>query len=247
MSLSTDANSMVMPVAPFYGGGNGGGGFLGDGNGWWILLLFILLGAGGFGGWGGNGGAAMPFMMNNTNNDVQRGFDQSAIMGGLNGIQSGIAGLAGQVSTGFSGVEIAANSRQMADMNQMFGLQTAITGGLTNLSQQFANCCCENRLATCQTQNIVQNEGAATRLAIQNQTQAILDKLCQQELAAKDDRIAELERQLTMANLQASQVAQTSALIADNTAQTQYIVNRVAPYPIPAYTVANPVTPATGA
>lgn len=30
------------------------------------------------------------------------------------------------------------------------------------------------------------------------------------------------------------------ALIADNTAQTQYIVNRVAPYPIPAYTVPNP-------
>ena len=41
-----------------------------------------------------------------------------------------------------------------------------------------------------------------------------------------------------------SQTAQTSALIADNTAQTQYIVNRVAPYPVPAYVVANPVTPA---
>ena len=36
----------------------------------------------------------------------------------------------------------------------------------------------------------------------------------------------------------------TAQLIADNTAQTQYIVNRVAPYPIPAYTVANPTTPA---
>ena len=47
-----------------------------------------------------------------------------------------------------------------------------------------------------------------------------------------------------MQNLAASQTAQTAALIADNTMQTQYIVNRVAPYPIPAYTVANPVTPA---
>ena len=56
----------------------------------------------------------------------------------------------------------------MANMNQMFGLQS-----------QLAQCCCDNRLATCQTQNIVQNEGAATRLAIQNQTQAIIDKLCQ--------------------------------------------------------------------
>ena len=43
-----------------------------------------------------------------------------------------------------------------------------------------------------------------------------------------------------MQNLAASQAAQTAQLIADNTAQTQYIVNRVAPYPIPSYTVPNP-------
>ena len=53
-----------------------------------------------------------------------------------------------------------------------------------------------------------------------------------------------LQNQINIATMQASQTAQTAALIADNTAQTQYIVNRVAPYPIPAYTVANPVTPA---
>ena len=47
-----------------------------------------------------------------------------------------------------------------------------------------------------------------------------------------------------MQALAASQTAQTAALVADNTAQTQYIVNRVAPYPVPAYTVANPNTPA---
>lgn len=51
-------------------------------------------------------------------------------------------------------------------------------------------------------------------------------------------------RWATSRGLPRSQTAQTAALIADNTAQTQYIVNRVAPYPIPAYTVANPVTPA---
>ena len=38
--------------------------------------------------------------------------------------------------------------------------------------------------------------------------------------------------------------AQTAALVADNTMQTQYLVNRIAPYPIPAYTVTNPATPA---
>ena len=115
---------------------------------------------------------------------------------------------------------------------------------MTAIQSQLAQCCCDNRLATCQTQNIVQNEGAATRLAIQQQTQAILDKMCKQEIDALKDKNLELQNRVNMLNLSASQTAQTAALIADNTAQTQYIVNRVAPYPIPSYTVANPNTPA---
>ena len=68
--------------------------------------------------------------------------------------------------------------------------------------------------------------------------------MCQQEIDALKAQNLALQNQLNMATMQASQVSQTAQLIADNTAQTQYIVNRVAPYPIPAYTVANPVTPA---
>lgn len=71
-------------------------------------------------------------------------------------------------------------------------------------------------------------------------TQRILDKLCDQELQAERRENDQLRTQLNMANLAASQSAQTAALIADNTQQTQYIVNRVAPYPIPAYPVCNP-------
>lgn len=99
-------------------------------------------------------------------------------------------------------------------------------------------------MATCQTQNVVQSEGAATRLAIQNQTQQILDKMCQQEIDALKAQNLELQNRVNMQSMEARLVSQTAALVADNTAQTQYIVNRVAPYPIPAYTVANPVTPA---
>ncbi len=43
-----------------------------------------------------------------------------------------------------------------------------------------------------------------------------------------------------MRDLAASQATQTSQLLADNAAQTQYVVNRVAPYPIPSYTVNSP-------
>lgn len=242
-----NATPMYMPVAPAYGYGGGGFGNGFGGDGWWIILLLLIAGGGwGFGGGFGGGGGAIPMM--NTNNDIQRGFDQSAVITGITGVNNavtsgfgdlqtalcgGFAGVNAAVSNGFAQSEIAANSRQMANMNQTFALQS-----------QLSQCCCDNRLATCQTQNIVQNEGAATRLAIQQQTQAILDKMCQQEIDALKDRNLELQNQVNMQNLAASQVAQTAALIADNTAQTQYIVNRVAPYPIPSYTVANPNTPA---
>lgn len=43
-----------------------------------------------------------------------------------------------------------------------------------------------------------------------------------------------------MRDLAASQATQTSQLLADNAAQTQYVVNRVAPYPIPSYIVNSP-------
>ena len=115
---------------------------------------------------------------------------------------------------------------------------------MTALQAQLAQCCCDNRLATCQTQNIVQNEGAATRLAIQQQTQAILDKMCEQEIEQLRAANVNLQNQVNMQALAASQTAQTAALVADNTAQTQYLVNRIAPYPVPAYTVTNPTTPA---
>jgi hypothetical protein len=68
--------------------------------------------------------------------------------------------------------------------------------------------------------------------------------MCQQEIDNYKRENDNLRAMVNMQNLAASQAAQTAQLIADNTAQTQYIVNRVAPYPIPSYTVPNPFTPA---
>ena len=154
----------------------------------------------------------------NTNNDVQRGFDQSAVVSGINSVQnavtsgfgdvqtslcSGFAGVNSNISSGFSQAEIGENARQMANMQQIFGLQS-----------QLAQCCCDNRMATVQTQNIVQTEGAATRLAIQQQTQAILDKMCANEIEQLRTNNENLRQQLAMANLAASQTAQTQQIIA---------------------------------
>ena len=241
MALDGGNGNMIMPVAP--SGGFGGNGFGGDG-GWWILLLFILLGGWNNGGnaYGAGGGGLYPWL--NQSEQINDGFRDQMLNTTVNGIQQSITAGFGNVQNGFAQAEISANARQMADMNQTFGFQTSMLQGFNSLQGQLAQCCCDNRLATCQTQNLVQSEGAATRLAIQNQTQQILDKMCQQEIDALKRENENLRTMVNMQNLAASQTAQTAQLIADNTAQTQYIVNRVAPYPIPAYTVANPVTPA---
>lgn len=168
---------------------------------------------------------------------------------------NGFAGVNSTINSGFANAETAANARQIANMQQAFNAQTAVTGAITNLASQQAECCCENRLANCQTQNIIQNEGNATRFADANNTrdlltnqtantQAILDKLCQLELdgvkaqvEAKNDRIAELTTQLNMANLAASQVAQTAQITRGQADSVNALVNELRSCPIPSQPV----------
>lgn len=232
--------------APAYGNAGGFGGFGGD-NGWWIILLLLLVAGGwnGNGGWGGAGGG-IPYAIN-TDNEVQRGFNQQAIMTGLGDITGNLYGLQNALCQGFAGVsqgfaqaEIGANARQMASMNQLFGI-----------SQQFSDCCCENRLGIANLGAEIARENCADRAAVsegirdiitnQSQnTQRILDQMCADKIDAKNERIADLERQLTMANLQASQTAQTAQLLADNNRQTTALEQYLNPVPVPAYIVQNP-------
>jgi hypothetical protein len=203
--------------------GDGGFGF-GDGS-WWIIILFLF---GMFnGGWGngGNGGGGLYPWLNNSN-QINEGFQNQMINDNITSIREGVFGLQNQLSNGFAQAEIAENARQMADMNQLFNLQSA-----------FQNCCCENRLATVQTQNIIQNEGAATRLAIQNQTQAIIDKLCQLEIDNLKQDNANLRTQLNMANLAASQVAQTAELRQNQATVANQLLSEMRSCPIPSQPV----------
>lgn len=249
MALTEEGSGMVMPVSPM--GGNGfGNGFGGDG--WWIILLLLFAGGWGNGFGGGFGGGELYPWMNQAD-ITSSGFQNLATQNQITGIQSsigdiqtalcnGFAGVNATVNGGFANAEVANNARQMANMQQMFGL-----------SEQFANCCCENRLASADLKYTIATENCADRAALSDgvrdilanqnaSVQRILDQMCNDKIDQKNERIADLERQLTMANLAASQTAQTAQLIADNTAQTQYVVNRIAPYPTPAYIVANPNT-----
>lgn len=225
--MSENGVGAYMPVIP-QGGGYGDGMFGGNGA-WWIIVLLAVLGWGnGFGGVGnGNNGGGF------LGADVQRGFDQSAVISGINSIQNSI-------NNGFSNAETAANSRQMADMNQYFQMQTA-----------FQNCCCENRLASANLLNALNQDGAATRQTIAGGIQSIHDKLCQLEMDGikqnYENRIAGM--QSTIDGLRdAFQNAQNAAarnalgdrIIANNEAQTVALERYLAPTPVPAYTVPNP-------
>lgn len=264
MSLTTGEMSAA-DLAAVVGNTNGNGGFdgFGGGNGWWIILLFLVLF--GNGGWGNNGGMSgggsnggvgglfYPFM--NENETINDGFRDQMINNNITGIRDSIGNLSTQmcncccdirdtVNQGFYNSEIASANRQMANMQTAFGLQNAVNQGFNSLGSQLADCCCENRLATCQTQNIIQRESSETRFAdlnntrdiIQSQsngTQAILDKLCQLELDAKNDKITDLERQLTMANLAASQTAQNAFIQKGFTDEVDALYNRLSNCPVP--------------
>jgi hypothetical protein len=253
-----------MLVSPTGLNNNGFGGFGGDG--WWIILLFILLGNNGWGnGFGGYGGGEFPWLYNgqqNINANTNAGFRDAMLNDSINGVRDGVTGLATQLcnstsavqmalANGFAGVEAGANARQIADMQTAFAGQTAMAQGFNGLQSQLAQCCCDNRLATCQTQNIVQNEGNATRFADANNTrdiidsqtrgtQAILDKLCALELDAKNDTIAQLRSELMYARGQASQDVQTAAIQAGQRALANEVEQYVLPTPRPAYIVTNP-------
>ena len=190
-----------MPVIPAGMGGGYGNDF---GGAWWIIIILALMGWGnGFGGgWNGNGG---------INGDLQRGFDQSALINGQQNILT------------------ALNNNQMASMNQSYNMQSA-----------FQNCCCENRLGTADLKFTVANESAATRTALADSTQRILDQMCQDKIDAKNEQIAGLRQELQMAQLAASQGAQTAAMMAHNEAQTTALEQYLAPVPRPAYIVQNP-------
>lgn len=236
-----NGNGMVMPVAPMYGGGGMSSGFGNSGDGWWIVLLIILLAGAGRGSWGGNGGGTTYV---DPSFQIQAGFNQAALTTGISNIQqdicNGFAGVNQNLSNGFAQAEIAANSRQMADMQQNFALQ-----------QQFAQCCCDNRLATANLSAQIAQENCADRQAVNdalynltNQMnsgfQRIHDEFCQDRLEQKDARIAELERALNERDRQASQNAQTAQILANNEAQTVALEQYLAPVPRPAYIVQNP-------
>lgn len=270
MGLTDDngvnATMLVSPASTPYAQGGGFGNAFG-GDGWWILLLFLLLGNGGwgngFGGFGGGAGELYPWM--NQSNQINSGFrDQmindnvTEIRSGVNSLQNqlcnccgdiqtslcnGFAGVNATVNSGFANAETAANARQMANMQQAFAAQTAVTHGMNDIGMGLQNCCCENRANIADLKYTVATENCADRAALsdgirdviqatQAQTQTILNQLNQDKLDAKNDTINQLRQELLYARGQASQDVQTAQILAGQTAQTDSIYARFKDYPV---------------
>ncbi len=268
----TDENNMVMPVAPMCGSNNGGfgGGFGGD---WgWIILLLLFAGGGwgnGFGGgFGGYGnmmlGYDFPWLMTGQqgiNANTNNGFQNALLNDNITSIRDGVSSLSTQLcnccgdmqmalANGFAGVEQGANARQMANMQQAFAAQTAVTQGMNDIGMSLQNCCCENRANIADLKYTVATENCADRTAayqntrdiIDSQTrgtQAILDKLCQLELDgvkaqvdAKNDRIIDLQNQLNMAAFKESQTAQNAFISQGLNNEVDALYNRLNNCPV---------------
>ena len=253
VDLATN-NTYPYPYPVMYGngGGFGGNGFLG-GDGWIVLLLLLA-----FGGWGNNGNNGGFFggrgfddryawlsngqkeIMQNTNN----GFDTLHLSNQIEGTRDGIWSLSNQlcnccadmnqtVSNGFFNAEIAANNRQMADMNQNFAL-----------SQQLSTASVDNRLGIANLNSTILSENCADRAALADglkdllinqtaNTQRILDQLCNDKIDEKNEKITDLQRELLMKDLQASQIAQNAFISQGFANEVDQLYNRLSNCPVP--------------
>lgn len=147
------------------------GGFGNNGNWIWILFLWMMWGGYGNGFGGGFNGNGTGFLANQLNNDAGRDLLLQAINGRAdalgqlaqmtNGSVDQVRNAIGQMQLGIS---------QVGSQVGMSGLETinALQLGNAALSRQLCECCCENRLSTCQQTNTLQtaisNHDANVRL-----------------------------------------------------------------------------------
>ena len=254
-------NSVAYPYPVYAGNGFGGNSGFGDGGWLWLILILALMGGWGNNGNGGFGNGfnndyawlsnGQKEIMQNTND----GFNTLQLANQLTGISSGVQNLSTQlcnccadinatVNSGFANAETAANARQMANMQQAFNNQISTLQGFNGVTNQVADASAENRLGIAGLNATILSENCADRAALQegvrdiitnatSNTQAVLDKLCQLELDGKNEKIVDLQRQLTMADLRASQTAQNAFISQGFANEVDALYNRLANCPVP--------------
>ena len=169
---------------------------------------------------------------------------QGSITSGFGDVQLGLAGvnqnicqtgngITGAVRDGFYGAEIAANGRATANMQQLFGVQTAIADGSAKQLASAADLKYTIAAEECATRSASANN---TRDIIDSQTrgiQTIMDKLCALELDGYKRENDQLRSQLNMAALRESQTAQNAFIQQGFSDEVDALYNRLNNCPVP--------------
>jgi len=221
----------------------GWGGFGGMGGGMWPMMMM----GGGMGGWGMN--MLYPWLDNSQN--INDGFRSQALQSSVDGLRGAVDGgfrdvllgqagtnqaicqtgntITGAVRDGFSAAEIAANGRQMANMQQGFGIQS----GIADLKYTVATEACADRNAVSQALNTVLTH-------VDQKIQGVNDKLCQleldgykQQLAASQRENLGLQNQLNMAAFRESQANQNALFAQGMNNEVDALYNRLSNCPVP--------------
>lgn len=261
LATNNGAGFYPYPVMTGGFGGSGFGGFGGDSAIWLIVLLALIWGNNGNGNgfFGGNNGFDNGYAwLSNGQKDIMNqtsdGFNSLHISNQIEGVRDGIYGLSNQlcnccsdinsnIASGFASAEVADNARQIANMQQAFNSQISTLQGFNNIGSRLDDCCCENRLGIANLTSTVLAENCADREALSNgirdlitnqtaNTQRILDQLCQDKIDAKNEKITDLQREILMKDLQASQIAQNSFIAQGLNNEVDALYNRLASCPV---------------
>lgn len=213
--MFNNSTPLTMPVAPIAYGNNGGFGGFGDE---WIGLIIILAllgwggnGFGGFGGFGGNAGVSA---------EIQRGFDNQAVISKLDGLTYGL-----------SDSTYALNNSIMNGFN---GVQATLCQGFNGVDRAIADCCCATQRAIDGVNYNMATQACDIKHAINDSTRQVLDFLT-------TDKIATLQAENQALKFKASQAEQNAFITANQNAQTAELIRRLgADCPTPAYVVQPP-------
>lgn len=228
-----NSNSGMSPAD--YAAISGNNGFGNDSS--WFLWIIVILALFNNGNWGNGGvfgsgastgsGITDGYILTSDFANIERKID-----GVNNGLCDGFYAMNTGMLNGFSGIGNQITQQSIAQMQDVNALST-----------QLAQCCCDNKSAVADLKYTMATDTCAVNTNIGNSARDIIDnsnanyraldaRITGIEMAAKDDKIADLTAQVNTLTLAASQQAQNN-----------YIVNALAPkLPVAAYTVPNPFT-----
>ena len=234
-------NNNCQGMMPAYGYGYGGMGMGGWNDGWWIILLLLCgWGNNGFGNRGGFGAENVGYEIGKlaTTNDVAAGFNNSAVLSGINdlklGQQDGFAGVQQTLCQGFSGINATVNAVGNQINQGICNLGYNMQTGINDISRQIGDCCCQTQRSI---DGVNYNIANVARDIIDSQrcgTDRIINFLTTQE-------IEKLRSENQALRFEKSQTAQNAFFTANQDAQTAELIRRLGrDCPVPAYVVPNP-------